>query len=177
VIVFRQTDSRWPFLWETPDQPAGRWHGAGEGPAHYFADTPGGAWAEFLRHEEITDPEDLSTIRRRMWAVDIGDQAAASIRLVEGVACGGAGMWPRCQAEARRLRASGSSRLSAPSAALKPGGARGVVVHQGEIPGPLRDGRVVVVYGPPNGLVGWPVADEGHPGRDLLDRVRHDGLR
>ena len=52
MIVFRQADPRYPFLWESPDQPAGRWHGPGEGPAHYFSDTPVGAWAELLRHED-----------------------------------------------------------------------------------------------------------------------------
>jgi hypothetical protein len=28
--------------------------------------TPDGAWAELLRHEEITDPEDAATIRRAL---------------------------------------------------------------------------------------------------------------
>src|SRR5262245_40501368 len=57
MILFRQVDARFPFLWEDARQPAGRWHAAGDGPAHYFADTPDGAWAEFLRHEEITEVE------------------------------------------------------------------------------------------------------------------------
>ena len=74
MIAFRQVDARYPFLWEDASQPAGRWHGDGEGPAHYFADTPDGAWAEFLRHEDIDDPADVSTIRRQMWAVEIGDR-------------------------------------------------------------------------------------------------------
>ena len=59
MIVFRRASAPSPFLWETAEQPPGRWHGEGEGPAQYFADTPDGAWAEFLRHENITDPEDL----------------------------------------------------------------------------------------------------------------------
>ena len=46
----RRADPRFPFLWESSAQPAGRWHGSGEGPCHYFADTPYGAWAELLRH-------------------------------------------------------------------------------------------------------------------------------
>jgi hypothetical protein len=69
MIAFRQVDRRYPFLWEDRHQPAGRWHADGDGPAHYFADTPDGAWAEFLRHEEITDAADLETIRRPVWAV------------------------------------------------------------------------------------------------------------
>ena len=51
MIVFRHTDPRFPFLWESADQPGGRWNEAGEGPVNTFADTPEGAWAELLRHE------------------------------------------------------------------------------------------------------------------------------
>ena len=85
MIAFRQVDARYPFLWEDARQPAGRWHATGTGPAHYFADTPDGAWAEFLRHEEIADPRDLPTIRRQMWAVDIGDAPAVRVGLPEKV--------------------------------------------------------------------------------------------
>src|SRR5881296_916995 len=72
VIGFRHTDPRFPFLWEDDSQPPGRWHGEGEGPVHYFADTPDGAWAEFLRHEDITDPADVAEVRRAVWAVELG---------------------------------------------------------------------------------------------------------
>jgi hypothetical protein len=34
-------------------QPPMRWHGPGEGPVQYLSDTPTGAWAELLRHEEV----------------------------------------------------------------------------------------------------------------------------
>ena len=70
MIAFRHADPRFPFLWEDSSQPAGRWNMPGQ-LTHYFADTPDGAWAEFLRHEEIFDPEDLLTVRRALWAVDI----------------------------------------------------------------------------------------------------------
>jgi RES domain len=172
MMVFRQTDSRYPFLWESAQQPPGRWHGPGEGPAHYFADTPDGAWAELLRHEEITDPEDLATIRRQLWAVEIGDAPAEPVRVDERTATGGAASYASCQAEARRLRALGVRRLRVPSAALQPGGARGTVVRDGPQPGPDRDGEVVVVFGPPGSITGW-VAAEGRPPDDLLTRVRH----
>ena len=72
MIAFRHTDSRFPFLREDSSQPAGRRNAAGE-LTHYFCDTPDGAWAEFLRNEEIDDPEDVLTIRRALWAVEIGD--------------------------------------------------------------------------------------------------------
>ena len=72
VIAFRHVDSRFPFLREYTSRSAGRWNATGE-LTDYFCDTPDGAWAEFPRHEQIEDPEDILTIRRALWAVDIGD--------------------------------------------------------------------------------------------------------
>jgi len=65
MIVYRNTDTDVPFFWEDDRQPEGRWHGAGEGPAQYTATSPDAAWAEFLRHQGITDPTDLPGIDRR----------------------------------------------------------------------------------------------------------------
>jgi hypothetical protein len=173
MILFRQTDGRYPFLWETEAQPAGRWHGEGEGPAHYFADTPDGAWAEFLRHEEIVDPDDLATIRRQLWAIDIGDAEPSAASLPRDVLTGGLATYPACQAESRRLRGRGAQSLWAPSAALKPGGASGFIVDNGVHPARPRDGRVIVLFGAPDGLVGWIAADAGRPAAALLERVHH----
>ena len=69
MIAYRHTDPRFPFLREDSLQSAGRWNAPGE-LTHYLCDTPDGAWAEFLRHEEIRNPEDLPTVRRALWAVD-----------------------------------------------------------------------------------------------------------
>jgi hypothetical protein len=175
MIGFRQCDPRFPFLWEGSSQPAGRWHAEGEGPAHYFADTPDGAWAEFLRHEEITDPADLATIRRAIWAVDLGNAPAARVEVPTEIATGDRSTYDRCQAEARRLRAAGHHRIDTPSAALVPGGARGRRVERDEDDPPPRDGRVIVVFGEPKDLQleGWPAALAGTPAPDLVKRVRH----
>ena len=55
-------------MWGTGSTSLPRGGTAGnEAPVHYFSDTPDGAWAEFLCHEEITDPEDLPGIRRALW--------------------------------------------------------------------------------------------------------------
>jgi hypothetical protein len=175
MIGFRQVDARYPFLWEDSGQPEGRWHARGAGPAHYMADTPDGAWAEFLRHEEITDPEDLPTIRRQLWAIDLGEDPAEPVRLPATVLRGGFETYARCQREAARLRRRGHTRIVAPSAALTPGGARGVRVRDGVHPAPPRDGRVFVVFGPPADLVGWMAAHAGWPAAELLDRVNHYG--
>jgi hypothetical protein len=158
MIAFRQVDGRYPFLWDSAAQPAGRWHGDGEGPAHYFADTPDGAWAEFLRHEEITDVEDLKTIRRQMWAVEIGGAPHLGMTAADAALGGGPETYPACQEASRRLRATGVERIAAPSAALKPGGP---------------DGLVIVVFGAAANLAGWLAADAARPAPSLLERVRH----
>lgn len=174
MIVFRHADPRFPFLWSDATQPPGRWHGEGEGPAHYFADTPDGAWAELLRHEEITDPVDAATLRRALWAVEITDAPLKAVSLPAPVVTGGLDTWRACQAHARRLRARGARRLVAASAALLPGGATGVEVSEGrEEPAATRHGRVMVVFGAPEGLVGWKAVAGGAPPPGVLPRVRH----
>ena len=175
MIVFRHADPRLPFLWEGPSQPAARWHDAGEGPAHYFSDTPDGAWAEFLRHEEIRDAEDLATIRRAVWVVEVPDEPVGRPALPDAQLCGGPETHAECRREARRLRAQGLVRLEAPAAALAAGGANGYQVQGGLRPGPPRQGVTIVLYGPRPMLIGWRAAYEGRPAADLLGRVRHVG--
>ena len=173
MIVYRHADPRFPFLWESVDQPEARWNRPGGGPVQYFADTPDGAWAEFLRHEEITAEAELANVRRALWAVEIPDVADwASPDLSESVLTGGFESYPHCQGEAERLRAQGATGLRAPSAALVSGGARGFMVRGGLQRGPHRDGFVLVLFGPCEGLVGWPAAMPGRPHSDLLSRVR-----
>jgi hypothetical protein len=174
MIVFRQADPRYPFLWSHASQPAARWHADGDGPAHYFADTPDGAWAELLRHEEITSPEDAATLRRAMWAIDIGDAPLVPVSLPARVLTGDRSTYRACEEHASAQRARGARRLTAPSAALVPGGAAGREIANGrERPAPSRDGRVIVVFGPPDGLMGWQVVERGAPPPGVLSRVRH----
>lgn len=176
MIGFRQADPRYPFLWSDPAQPAARWHGDGEGPAHYFADTPDGAWAELLRHEEIHDPADVATLRRALWVVELGEQPARSASLTAAVMTGDRDTYWACQAHARRLRARGARCLVAPSAALVPGAAAGrQVVDALERQAAPRDGRVFVIFGDPADLVGWKAVEHGAPPAGLLAHVRHFG--
>src|SRR4051812_17003795 len=168
MIAFRQVDARYPFLWEDSRQPAGRWHAEGEGPAHYFADTPDGAWAEFLRHEEITDPADVATIRRQMWVVDIDDAAAERASLPERVLTGGPDSYVRCQAEARRLGGRGGRPPAPPPPALRPGPPRGFGVGGGAPRAGERDGMVVPLFGPAPNVVGGTAAAAGSPPVELL---------
>lgn len=177
MIVFRHADPRLPFFREDRSQPPARWHDAGEGPVHYCCDTADGAWAELLRHEEIRDPEDLATIRRAMWAIELSDDEHASIPdLPTSTLIGGPAMYGACREAARALRARGATRLDVPSAALVSGGAHGYRVDAGLKPGPPRDARNIVLYGRRPFLVGWRAAHHGQPSAELLARVRHLNL-
>ncbi len=173
MIWFRHADPDSPFLWEVGDQPAARWHADGDGPAHYFADTSDGAWAEFIRHEEIKDPADLAGVQRAIWAVEIPDEPAENVGLPESALLGDHTSYAACQSEARRLRDEGVKRIVVPSAALLPGGAAGQLVNGGLHPAPPRDGAVAVLFGPRPDLVGWAAVHEGRPRVDLFTKVRH----
>lgn len=173
MIVFRNADPRFPFLWEDGRaQPAARWHGEGEGPAQYLAETADGAWAEFIRHEEISDPDDLASVRRGLWAVELPEPPETRARLSKAAMTGGLDSYDRCRVEARRLRSRGATGLRAPSAALLPRTGSGWVVDSGLQPGPRRDESVFVLYGPRPELVGWAACAPGRPRPDLLPRVR-----
>ena len=173
MIAFRHADPRFPFLCEDSSQPAARWNGPEEGPVQYLCDTPDGAWAEFLRHEEIHDREDLPTIRRALWAIEVPDTPAAAPELAMRTLVGGRRTYPACQAEARRLRGLGLTRLEVPSAALRPGGASGQRVDGGLRPGAPRHGKVIVLFSRRPDLVGWLAAAAGHPVPRLLPLIRH----
>jgi hypothetical protein len=172
MIVFRHADPRVPFLWEGDDQPEARWH-KDDGPAHYFSDTPDGAWADLLRHEDIRDPEDVATVRRAIWAAEIpDDEKAAEPALPKKTLIGGTATFAACQQEAARLRANAATRIDAPSAALVAGGARGHRVSGGLRPAKPRHGRTIVLFGSRPDLVGWRAVHAGQPHPELLGRVR-----
>ena len=173
MIVFRHADRRFPFLWETAEQPPARWHAAGEGPVAYLAETADGAWAEFLRHEEIADAADLEGVTRAIWAIELPERPKVRPRLPGVTLTGGRESWQACQDEARRLRRRGKRALVAPSAALLPRTPSGFRTEGGLRPGPARVERAFVLFGPHPELVGWCACAEGRPRSDLLPRVRH----
>ena len=174
MIWYRHCDARYPFLWADSAQPPARWHGPGEGPANYFADTPDGAWAEFLRHEEIVALEDLAGISRAIWAVDVRIDEPATPTLPRREMIGDEETYSACQQEARKIRLLGHTSLLAPSAALKAGEAAGWSVEHGEYRRQARDGTVLVAYGPPTrNLEGWQAAVDSRPPVRVLMAVRH----
>ena len=173
MIAFRHADTRFPFLWESDEQPEARWHGQGEGPVAYLAETADGAWAEFLRHEEITDPADLEGIERAIWAVELPEPPTMTPHLPVRTLTGDRSSWPDCQATARRLRERGVEGLVASSAALVARTPSGFRVAGGLRPAAGRRERTIVLFGPRPDLVGWCACASGRPRADLLLRVRH----
>jgi hypothetical protein len=173
VIVYRHADPRFPFLWESDDQPPARWHDAGDGPVQYFSSTPDAAWAEFLRHEEITNAEDLAGVARSMWAVELAEAPRARPRLAPAMLTGNEATYAACRAEAKRLRARGAPGLIATSAAIDRRTGSGMRTDRGLRPGPRRSETTIVLFGRRPELVGWAACAEGRPHADLLARVRH----
>jgi hypothetical protein len=157
-------------------QPPARWHAQGEGPVQYLADTVDGAWAEFLRHEGITDEEDVLGVERDIWAIELSSRRWPEhrVELPIGVLQGGTETYPVCRAEAHRLRVRGLKGFVAPSAALLPGSAGGWSVQHGELhPGPPRDGEVLVLFGRRPDLIGWCACYRGRPNPRILSKIRH----
>lgn len=65
-----------------------------------------GAWAEFLRHEGITDSSELVNVRQALWAIELPeDLPAEAQRLAKAVLTGGTARYKECQVEGRRLLA------------------------------------------------------------------------
>jgi len=174
---FRHGDRRFPFLWDSSGQPPARWHGPDDGPVQYLADTADGAWAEFLRHEEIRDPADLAGVNRRLWVVELPDDidGAASPELDVADLVGDPLTYAACRKEARRLRRKGARALVAPSAALLTGASRGQLTEGSLREAGDRDGSVWALFGPRPALRGWAAVDGGAPTERILSLVRHFG--
>lgn len=171
--AFRHADARFPFFWEDTTQPPARWHAAGGGPVQYLADTSDGAWAEFLRHEEITDVADLAGIARSIWAVQLPDDIDNAHPVSIPAAVGDLGSYGDCQAYAAAQRAAGVKMLFAPSGALQRGCARGQVTNAGLREATDRDGHIYVLYGTYPTLSAWRIVERGAPSARILGLVRH----
>lgn len=174
MIVFRQTDVDVPFFWEGDRQPAGRWHGPGEGPAQYTSSTPEAAWAELVRHLGIRDPADLVGIVRAMWVIEITELDPPAVpALPAQVMTGGTSTYPACRAEAARIRSRGGRWLSAPSAALVAGVPSGWRTEDGLVPGPPIPAVTCVWFGARPDAVGTLAGVGEVPDATILGRVRH----
>lgn len=141
-----------------------------------MSDTPDAAWAEFLRHEEISDEADLAGVERSLWAVEIdeSEEHIAQPRLFRRLLTGGTETYDECRREARRLRRRGATALVAPAAGLMPGSGGGQQVRGLKlIEAPPRDGRTLALFGARPELRGWQCVEAGRPNARVLALVNH----
>lgn len=183
-LGFRVCDRRYPFLWSKPGQSAGRWNRAGDQPVHYLASTPTVAWAEWIRHQEIHELDDLAGVAAALWAVLIpeswscGDLPEVSLSLQ-------AVLGTTAEAHAARLnlvaqiKRQGAQGLLAPSAALHQ--SHNImpcmqVIADGEQATTLAmPAQVILLWCHAEQLPGWCCVPEGRPGPELLSLVRREG--
>jgi RES domain-containing protein len=184
-LGFRVCDRRYPFLWSGAGQGSGRWNRTGDQPVHYLASTPTVAWAEWIRHQEITDPGDLAGVAAALWAVLIPQEWGAkeldsvALHLDQVLETS-----PPAQ-EARlalvgHLKKQGAQGLLAPTAALHDSDRvlPAVRVSNGsEQPDRLAmPAQVILLWCEARVLPGWCCVPEGRPGAELLPLVRREKL-
>jgi hypothetical protein len=179
-IWFRHADARYPFLRDDEHQAAARWHAEGDGPVQYLSDTPDGAWAEFLRHEEILEEGDLAGVSRDIWAVEVelDRESIASPRLPLETVRGSESTYLACRMEAARIRRGGATALIAPTAGLRDDTAGGQRCSNGVLheESASRDGRTLVLFGGRPGCVGWRCCHRGRPDPRVVALVRPLGV-
>jgi hypothetical protein len=182
-LGFRVCDRRYPFLWSGPGQRSGRWNQQGDEPVHYLASSPLVAWAEWLRGQEITDPEDLDGVAAALWAVLIpeswSDAELPEVELkIDDVLATDAGARQRRQQAIEHLKAKGALGLRALSAAIQDPSTHSCrrCSDGGEADDDLPEPpQVFVLWCEAKLLAGWACVKQGRPPAELLPFVRHQG--
>ncbi len=183
-LGFRVCDRHHPFLWTKPGQSTGRWNRAGDQPVHYLASTPIVAWAEWIRHQEIHEPDDLAGVAAALWAVLIpeswGGEELQEVTLPLQAVLG-----TKADAQTARLnmvtqlKRQGAQGLLAPSAALHQSHNNlpcMQVIADGEQAATLAmPAHVILLWCQADQLPGWCCVPEGRPGPELLPLVRREG--
>lgn len=124
TIAHRYSSYDTPF-WARENTLPGRWHVPGDGATQYLSRSTDGAWAELIRHEELTTEDEVAMVSVQMWALAVTQAMIVDYSTFELAQA--AGFPPdalveqdyvRCQNEGARLRRLGCSGILAPSAAL-----------------------------------------------------------
>lgn len=184
-LGFRVCDRRHPFLWSGAGQASGRWNRTGDQPVHYLASTPTVAWAEWIRHQEITDPGDLAGVAAALWAVLIPQEWGAkeldSVAMhLDQVLDSSREAQDARLALVEHLKKKDAQGLLAPTASLHHSDKvmPAVRVSNGtEQPEQLAmPAQVILLWCEARLLPGWCCVPEGRPGAELLPLVRRGKL-
>jgi hypothetical protein len=84
LVAFRWCTYDVPF-WARPNTRAGRWNRANGEPTQYWSLSPEAAWAELIRHEQLTTEEELDQVRVPLWACRLS--ATYLVDLRNGTEC------------------------------------------------------------------------------------------
>jgi len=80
LTAFRWSNYDVPF-WARANSRDGRWNYAGVDSTQYWALTPGAAWAELIRHENLQTEEELDLVRMPLWVCRIPTVMLIDLRL------------------------------------------------------------------------------------------------
>lgn len=154
-------------LWSRPNSEGGRWHSPGDGPTQYLALSTDAAWAELIRHEQLTSEQEVSLVHIQMWSLQVDQALVVDYSTFQKAET--AGFDPealvsddhtRCRQEGARLRATGYHGVLAPNAALP--GERNLTLFgprvasswdQAKLLKSSMQARVIAVGSPPAGLL------------------------
>ena len=182
---FRVCDRRYSFWWQSAGQRACRWKRDGDETIHYLANTPTAAWAEWIRHQESEDPDDLAGVAASLWTVLMPDHWSEqnlqpvnlSMKLVLGTTPEAAK--PRLSL-VDQLKAQGAQCLLASSAApyhscqLPP--CSRVYVGSNQADQLLMPAQVLLLWCAAEQLPCWCSGSEGRPEPELVHLVRRQGM-
>jgi hypothetical protein len=167
-LGLRVSDRRYSFLWSNPGQSAGRWNRAGDQPVHRLASTPTVAWAEWIRHQEIHEPEDLAGVAAALWAVLIPESWSCE-ELPEVSLPLQAVLGTTADAHTARLNLVALHQSHHSLHCMQ-------VIADGEQATTLAiPAHVILLWCQAEQLPGWCCVPEGRPGPELLPLVGRDG--
>jgi RES domain-containing protein len=165
-VGFRYSDYDNPF-WARANTLGGRWHRGGTEPTQYLSLSPDAAWADRIRHENLTTEIEVAMIRMPLWVAKLEENRIADYSTFDTAE--GAGFppdalvdddWTRCQEEGDRLRSLGFRGILAPAASLPGekcitlfGGRRAVDWEDEPLVASAIRAKIVTVGSPPTDLV------------------------
>ncbi|MFY9488813.1 MAG: RES family NAD+ phosphorylase [Solirubrobacterales bacterium] len=176
TVAFRLADFGAPMRSE-PSRAAGRFHRSDQvEPTQYACLHPLGPWAEYLRAHDLREPEQVSFIRQRVWALRVDLEPLTEVTFenaelhgISPAALVGRAYRP-CQALADRLRAEGARGLMVPSAALP--GTKNIVLFGARQSAPYLVDPVSLVDVPAS-----LTAERARPMRALAEATRFRNIR
>jgi len=172
-VAYRYSSYDTPF-WARENSEPGRWHPAGDGATQYLSLSADGAWAELIRHEQLTSEDEVAQVSMQLWSVSVGQGMVADYSTFA--------LADRAGFDARALVAEDHGSCRREGARLRELGYRGVLAVSAALPGEVN----LTLFGPRTAST-WgrrpllasslpaTVIAKGAPPAGLVGRVRRIG--